>query len=62
MPPENPVPKVDIDERVEIALSLIAVAAGAIAAYYTGQTGEPHPLFAVCAVLTLFVLLFTADE
>ncbi|WP_435115218.1 hypothetical protein [Halolamina sp. C58] len=59
---ERSLPKVGVDERVEIALLLIAVAAGTTAAYYTGQTGEPHPLFAVCAGLTLFVLLFTAEE
>ncbi|WP_053948355.1 hypothetical protein [Halolamina sediminis] len=59
---ENAVPKVDVEKRVTIALSLIAVAAGVIAAYYTGQTGEPHPLFVGCAGLTVFVLLFTSDE
>lgn len=59
---ENHVPKVEVDERVQIGLSLLAIAAGATAAYYTAQTGDPHPLFWVCAVLTLFVLFFTSEE
>jgi len=58
---ENSLPTVDIDARIEIGLSLLAVVSGAVAAYYTGTTGDPHPLFLVCAGLTLFVLFFTAD-
>jgi hypothetical protein len=56
------VPTFDVDDRVEIALSLTAVATGCLAAYYTGKSGDPHPLFLVCAGLTLFVLLFIGDE
>ena len=58
---ENTVPKFEVDERVEIGLSLVAIGAGAAAAYYTAQTGRPHPLFWVCAGLTLFVLFFTSS-
>lgn len=59
---EHSVPAVGVDQRVQIVLSLVAVLAAAIAAYYTGKTGDPHPLFVVCTGLTLFVLLFTTDE
>jgi len=55
-------PNVDVDERIEIGLSLIAILAGMIAAYYTGKTGDPHPLFWVCAGLTPFVLFFSSEE
>jgi len=59
---ENPVPNVEVDERVQIGLSLAAVVAGGVAAYYMGQTGEPHPLLWVCTGITLFVLFFASDE
>jgi len=59
---DTSVPKFELDERIEIGLSLIAILAGMIAAYYTGKTGDPHPLFWVCAGLTLFVLFFTSEE
>lgn len=59
---EASVPKFDVGGRVEAGLSLMAILAGVTAAYYTGQTGEPHPLFFVCAGLALFVLFFTAEK
>jgi len=42
---DTSVPNVEVDERTKIGLSLIAILAGTIAAYYAGQTGDPHPLF-----------------
>ncbi|WP_327051753.1 hypothetical protein [Halomicrococcus gelatinilyticus] len=57
---DTSVPKVDVDDRIEIGLSLIAILLGALAAYFTGKTGEPQPLLWLgCAGLTLFVLFFT---
>lgn len=59
---DTSVPTVEVGERTVIALSLMAVLAGLTAAYYTARSGDPHPLFWVCAGLALFVVLFTSEE
>lgn len=59
---DTSVPTVDVGERTVIALSLMAILAGLTAAYYTARSGNPHPLFWVCAGLTLFVLFFASEE
>lgn len=59
---ENPVPKVVVDERIEVAVTLVGVVAALTAAYYTGQTGNWEPLMAMSMGLALVVLFVTSEE
>jgi hypothetical protein len=48
-------------ERSEIWMYVTGIAAGLIAAYYTGQTGDWRPLLAVAMTLTLVVLFVDSE-
>lgn len=59
---QDSVPKVVVDERIEIGVSLIGFLAATAAAYYTGQTGNWEPLMAISIGLALIVLFVTSEE
>jgi hypothetical protein len=55
------VPKLVVDEKIEIGVSLIGVLASAWAGYHTGQTGNWDPLMAIAMGLALVVLFVTSE-
>jgi len=59
---ENSVPKIVVDEKVEIAVSLVGIIAACIATYYVGKTGNWVPLSAVSLGLALIVLFVTTEK
>jgi len=59
---ETALPKIVVEERIEMGVFLIGVLAALATAYYTGQTGNAYPLFGVCAVLTLVILFVTSES
>ena len=59
---ERGVPNVVVDRRIDVGLHLAGTVAVVAAAYHAGRTGDPYPLFAVCAILSLVVLFVTSDE
>jgi len=58
---ETSVPKLVVDENVEIGVSLIGILASMVAAYHTGQTGNWEPLMATAMGLALVVLFVTSE-
>ena len=59
---ETALPNVVVDERVEVGASLLGIMTVLGAAYYTGQTGNPFPLFAASTVLALVILFVSSEE
>ena len=59
---EKQVPKLVVDDKVEIAVSLAGVGAVCAATYYVAQTGSWEPLSATSLGLALTVLFITSEE
>ncbi|MFD1588199.1 hypothetical protein ACFR9U_14550 [Halorientalis brevis] len=59
---EGSVPKLVVDEKVEIAVSLMGILAVCAATYYVGKTGNWEPLSAISIGLALIVLFVTSEE
>ncbi|WP_159901946.1 hypothetical protein [Salinirussus salinus] len=59
---ETALPTVAVDRRVEVGASLLGILAVLGATYYTGQTGNPFPLFAATSALALVVLFVNSGE
>ena len=57
---ETAVPKLVVDEKIEIGVYLIGILAAGWAAYYMGQTGNPEPGMIVSMGLILVVLFVTS--
>ncbi|SFB79274.1 hypothetical protein SAMN05444422_10238 [Halobiforma haloterrestris] len=58
---DHTVPKIVVDEKVEIAVSLLGIIAASTATYYVGKTGNWEPLSAVTMGLALVVLFVTSE-
>jgi hypothetical protein len=58
---ETALPNV-VDERTEVGASLLGVLPALGGAYYTGQTGNPFPLFAASTALALVILFVSSEE
>ncbi|WP_121822044.1 hypothetical protein [Halostella salina] len=58
----NSVPKIVVDENVEIAVSLAGILAVCAATYYVGETGNWEPLSATSFGLALVVLFVTSEQ
>lgn len=56
------VPKVVVDQNVELAVSLVGIIAACAATYHVGKTGNWEPLTAVTMGLALVVLFVTSEE
>ena len=59
---EVSVPKLVVDENVEIAVSLVGIVAVCVAMYHVGKTGNWQPLSAVSMGLALVVLFVTSED
>jgi len=59
---EVSVPKLVVDENVEIALSLLGIVAVCVATYHVAKTGNWEPLSATSIGLTLVVLFVTSER
>ena len=59
---EGAVPKLVVDEKVEIAVSLVGLTAVCVATYYVGKTGNWEPLSATSFGLALVVLFVTSER
>ncbi|WP_440006620.1 hypothetical protein [Halomicrococcus sp. SG-WS-1] len=59
---DSSVPKLVVDEKVEIAVSLVGIIAACAATYYVGKTGNWEPLSAVTMGLALIVLFVTSEK
>jgi hypothetical protein len=56
------VPKLVVDEKVEIAVSLVGILAVCAATYHVGKTGNWRPLSATSIALALVVLFVTSER
>lgn len=56
------VPKVVVDENVEIAISLVGIIAVCAATYHVSKTGNWQPLSAVTMLMALIILFVTSEE
>mgnify|MGYP006302170531 CR=1 FL=1 len=59
---EAPVPKLVVDEKVEVAVSLVGILAVCMATYHVGKTGNWKPLSATSFGLALVVLFVTSER
>lgn len=59
---ENSVPKVVVDEKVEIAVSVVGILMACVATYYVAKTGNWEPLSAISMGLALTVLFVTSKK
>jgi len=59
---EFSVPKLVVDEKVEIAVSLVGILAVCAATYHVGKTGNWKPLSATSFGLALIVLFVTSEQ
>ena len=59
---EGAVPKLVVDETVEIAVSLVGILAVGIATYHVGTTGNWEPLSVTSFALALVVLFVTSER
>lgn len=59
---ENSVPKVVVDEKVEIAVSVLGIIAACAATYHVANTGNWEPLSAISMGLALVVLFVTSPK
>ncbi|CDK40783.1 MULTISPECIES: hypothetical protein [unclassified Halorubrum] len=59
---ENSVPKVVVEEDVEVSVYALGCVGAIAAAYYTGQTGAWEPLMAVSIGLSLATLFVTSES
>lgn len=58
---QSSIPKVLVDEKVEIAVYVVGVLAASAAAYHVGETGDWEPLATVALGLALVVLFVTSE-
>ena len=54
-------PELVVDQRLELAVNLVGIAAVAVATYHTGRTGEWLPLMGVSMALALVVLFVDSE-
>jgi hypothetical protein len=59
---DGSVPKLVVDETVEVAVSLAGIVAVCAATYHVAKTGNWQPLSATSAGLALVVLFVTSEE
>ncbi|MGB9964223.1 hypothetical protein [Halobacterium hubeiense] len=59
---EGSVPKLVVDGRVVVAVTVAGILAVCAAAYHAGETGSWMPLSAASIALGLVVLFVTAEE
>jgi len=59
---EGSVPKLVVDERTEIAVSLVGILAVCVATYHVGKTGNWEPLSVISFGLALVVLFVTSKR
>ena len=59
---EASVPKLVVDEKVEIGVSLVGIVAVCVATYHVAKTGNWEPLSATSGGLALVVLLVTSES
>lgn len=55
-------PKLVVDEKVEIGVSLVGIVAVCVATYHVAKTGNWEPLSATSGGLALVVLLVTSES
>ncbi|MFD1589314.1 hypothetical protein ACFR9U_20240 [Halorientalis brevis] len=56
------IPKLIVDEKVELAVSLLGIFAVCAATYHVGKTGNWEPLSAASIGLALVVLFLTSES
>ena len=56
------IPKIVVDEKVELAVSLVGIVAVCVATYHAGNTGHWEPLSATSFGLGLIVLFVTSER
>ena len=59
---DGSIPKLVVDENVEIAVSLAGILLVCAATYHVGKTGDWKPLSATAIGLALVVLLVTSER
>lgn len=59
---EGSVPKLVVDEKVEVAVSLVGILAVCAATYHVSKTGDWRPLSAAAVGLSLVVLFVTSEQ
>ena len=59
---ESAVPKLVVDQKVEIAVSLVGILAVIIATYHVGRAGSWEPLSVTSFALALVVLFVTSER
>jgi len=59
---ESSVPKLVIDEKAEVAVSLVGIIAVCVTTYHAGMTGSWEPLSATSFGLALVVLFVTSEK
>ena len=59
---DGSIPKLVVDENVEIAVSLAGILLVCAATYHVANTGNWEPLSATAAGLALIVLFVTSEE